>query len=80
MSQKAASDRLAKLALIPGFARLDHREFMTPDGRHSLIDSLPRKERRRLAKSANELSRQYISAMKATNNDRAGFPIDSLLS
>lgn len=79
MIDRGLAKRLAGLAIIPPLAATDHRHHLDRDGNDPLIKSLPRAERRKLAKEARWLADEYRKVLIRIQSSGAGYPIDQLL-
>lgn len=71
--------RLGEFSKIPKFAQMDHRNFLDKDGKHKLISTLPRNERRLLKKEGEKIGRAYHSIMKRLIDSGSKFPVSELL-
>ncbi|ACT48810.1 GIY-YIG nuclease family protein [Methylotenera mobilis] len=71
--------RLSELEKIHPIAGMDHRRFMSEKGNHSLIASLPRKERRKLAANSKRLAQEYYRVLRQLSQSGAKFPTDKIL-
>lgn len=72
-------NRLSILGKIHPLARQDHRHFLNENGKHRLLQALPRNERRLLAKQSKVFAEQYRQILRSISNSGAGFPIDQLI-
>lgn len=79
MDSEDRKKRFDKLRQVPLIAATDHRHLLDADGRHSLLDSLPRSERRRIAAGARRIGDAYLQTLKRINSSGAGYPADKLL-
>lgn len=73
------SQRLNKLRRVPAFAAMDHRLLLDEQGKHKILMTLPRNERRQLAKDGKRLALSYAKKMKEIMGSGAGYRADTML-
>ncbi|MNS37672.1 hypothetical protein D3C72_698960 [compost metagenome] len=73
------SRRLDKLKRIHPLAAVDHRLLLDGQGRHQILDALPRNERRQLAKEARRLGLLYVKKIDEIKKSGAGYRVDKIL-
>lgn len=71
--------RLSELGKIHPVGGLDHRHFLNDKGRLAFTESMPRKERRKLAAEGKRLAQEYGKIFKRLSQSGARFPTDKIL-
>lgn len=79
MSSNTKFSRLSKLTKAPLIAGLDHRHFLDKDGNDVRLQSLSRKERRKLRSEAKKIHHEYKKIFAYLSHSGAAYPIDKLL-
>lgn len=58
---------------------MDHRLLLDKNGKHEILDNLPRNERRLLKKEGAKIAKKYREIIKSTLEGGAKLPVDTLL-
>lgn len=73
------NSRTKKILSMPSLARMDHRNFLTKEGRLVWENTISRNERRRIKFESKKIANQYKKILKNLFHSGVGFSVDRTL-